>query len=294
MPHIKTDDGVQLYYEETGEGEPLLFLHEFGGHYMSWEPQVRYFSRRYRCITYAARGWPPSEVPDNVASYSQARAADDCANVMKALGIAQAHIVGLSMGATAALEFAIRHPGKARSLVIAAGGGGGATDPAAKAKFKEECETFARRIEQEGMPAMAELYCASSARITYRYKDPRGWAEFKQQFAEGSAKGHAMTMRGVQGGRQPFFERTDELKKVEEPMLVIIGDEDESTHGLAVHLKTHVTRSGVLEMPKTGHTMNLEEPAAFNTAVQDFFHAVERDRWPARGAKTYTLIPPSR
>ena len=113
MPHIKTSDGVQLYYEETGEGAPLIFLHEFGGHYMSWEPQVRYFSRRYRCITYAARGWPPSDVPDDVAMYSQARAADDCADLMKALGIDKAHLCGLSMGATAGLEFAIRHPGKA-------------------------------------------------------------------------------------------------------------------------------------------------------------------------------------
>jgi len=294
MPHIKTSDGVNLYYEETGSGAPLIFLHEFGGHYLSWEPQVRYFSRRYRCITYAARGWPPSDVPDDVARYSQARAADDCADLMKALGIDKAHLCGLSMGATAGIEFAIRHPGKATALVIAAGGGGGATDPEANKRFKEECEGFARRIEAEGMPAMAELYCTSSSRNTYRYKDPRGWAEFKQQFADGSAKGHAMTMRGVQGARVPFFERTEELKKIGEPMLVVIGDEDESTHGLAVHLKQHVARAGVLELPKCGHTINLEEPAAFNSAVQDFLHAVENDRWPARGAKTYTLIPPSR
>src|SRR5215471_9242393 len=247
MPHIKTSDGVQLYYEETGEGAPLIFLHEFGGHYLSWEPQVRYFSRRYRCITYAARGWPPSDVPDDVSSYSQARAADDCADVMAALGIERAHLVGLSMGATAALEFAIRHPGKATALVIAAGGGGGAIDPEAKARFRQECESFAQRIEQEGMPAMAELYCASSARTTYRLKDPRGWAEFKRQFADGSAKGHAMTMRGVQGARLPFFERTEALKRISEPMLVVIGDEDDSTHSLAVHLKKNVPRSGVLE-----------------------------------------------
>ena len=294
MPHIKTSDGVSLYYEETGSGAPLIFLHEFGGHYLSWEPQVRYFSRRYRCITYAARGWPPSDVPNDVAMYSQARAADDCADLMKALGIDKAHLCGLSMGATAGLEFAIRHPGKATALVIAAGGGGGSTDPEAKKRFKDECEAFARRIEKEGMPAMAELYCTSSARNTYRYKDPRGWAEFKQQFADGSATGHAMTMRGVQGSRVPFFERTEELKKISEPMLVVIGDEDDSTHSLAVHLKQHVARSGVLELPKCGHTMNLEEPAAFNTAVQDFLHAVENDRWPAREQKSYTLIPPSR
>jgi pimeloyl-ACP methyl ester carboxylesterase len=293
MPHIKTSDGISLYYEETGSGAPLIFLHEFGGHYLSWEPQVRYFSRRYRCITYAARGWPPSDVPNDVAMYSQARAADDCADLMKALGIDKAHLCGLSMGATAGLEFAIRHPGKATALVIAAGGGGGATDIEAKKRFKEECEAFAQRIEKEGMPAMAELYCTSSARNTYRYKDPRGWAEFKQQFADGSATGHAMTMRGVQGSRVPFFERTDELKKIAEPMLVVIGDEDDSTHSLAVHLKQHVARSGVLELPKCGHTMNLEARAAFNAAGQDFFHAVENDRWPAREEKSYTLIPPS-
>lgn len=294
MPHIKTSDGVGLYYEEAGAGDPLIFLHEFGGHYVSWEPQVRYFSRRYRCISYAARGWPPSDVPDKVEMYSQARAADDCADLMKALGIDKAHLCGLSMGATAALEFAIRHPGKASALVIAAGGGGGSSDPKARAKFREECEAFARRIETEGMPAMAELYCTSSARNTYRYKDPRGWAEFKQQFADGSAMGRAMTMRGIQGARQPFFDRTQELKKIAEPMLVVIGDEDDSTHGLAAHLKQHVARSGVLEMPKCGHTMNLEEPAFFNMAVQDFFHAVERGRWPAREQKSYTLIPPAK
>ena len=294
MPHIKTSDGVSLYYEETGSGTPLIFLHEFGGHYLSWEQQVRYFSRRYRVITYAARGWPPSDVPDDVSKYSQARAADDCADLMKALGIGKAHLCGLSMGATAGLEFAIRHPGKALSLTIAAGGGGGSTDPEAKKKFKDECEAFAERIEREGMPAMAELYCTSSARNTFRYKDPRGWAEFKQQFADGSAKGHAMTMHGVQGARVPFFERTEELRRIAEPMLVVIGDEDESTHSLAVHLKQHVARSGVLELPKCGHTINLEEPAAFNNALQDFLHAVENDRWPAREAKSYTLIPPSR
>ena len=299
MPHIKTSDGVNLYYEETGSGQngagtPLIFLHEFGGHYLSWEPQVRYFSRRYRVITYAARGWPPSDVPDRVEMYSQARAADDCADLMKALGIDKAHLCGLSMGATAGLEFAIRHPGKALSLTIAAGGGGGSTDPEAKKRFRDECEAFAERIEQEGMPAMAELYCTSSARNTFRYKDPRGWAEFKQQFADGSAKGHAMTMRGVQGARVPFFERTEALRRITEPMLVVIGDEDESTHSLSVHLKQHVARSGVLELPKCGHTINLEEPAAFNNALQDFLHAVENDRWPAREAKSYTLIPPSR
>ncbi|MGE0311838.1 MAG: alpha/beta fold hydrolase [Lautropia sp.] len=297
MPYIETDDNVRLFYEEAGTGEPILFLHEFGGHHLSWEPQVRYFSRRYRCITYAARGWPPSDVPDHVSSYSQARAADDAAAMLDGLGIEKAHLVGLSMGATAGIEFGIRHPGRARSLTIAAGGGGGSVNEAEKARFQKDCEVFAERIEREGMPAMAELYCAGPARVQYRDKDPRGWAEFKRQFAEGSAVGHAMTMLGVQGARQPMFERTAELAGIDDPMLVIIGDEDDSTHGLAWHLKQHVPRCGVLTFPKTGHTINLEEPAAFNAAVQDFIHAVEHGRWGRRGGdagQRFTLIPPAR
>src|SRR5258706_4232980 len=129
MTHITTDDGVRLYVEDTGTGDPILFMHEFGGHHMSWEPQVRQLSRRYRCITYAARGWPPSDVPDDRAAYSQVRAAHDAAAVLRELNIAKAHIVGLSMGATAALEVGIRHPDQALSLTVAAGRVRGSTDP---------------------------------------------------------------------------------------------------------------------------------------------------------------------
>ena len=292
MAYVTTDDGVRLYVEETGEGDPILFMHEFGGHYLSWEPQVRYFSRRYRCIAYAARGWPPSDVPDDARAYSQARAADDAAAVLRGLGIAKAHLVGLSMGATAALEFGIRHPEMALSLTAAAGGGGGSTDPEQKRKFREDCVAFAERIERDGMAAMAELYCAGPARVQYRAKDPRGWAEFKQQFAHGSARGHALTVLGVQGGRVPFFERREELARLEAPLLVIVGDEDDSTLELALFLKRTVPRCGALMLPQTGHTINLEEPAEFNAALEDFLHAVEHGKWRERANKdNYLLVP---
>jgi pimeloyl-ACP methyl ester carboxylesterase len=297
MPHIRTDDGVQLYYEEAGSGDPILFVHEFGGHHLSWEPQIRYFSRRYRCITYAARGWPPSDVPDTVSAYSQARAADDAAAVLRGLGIARAHLVGLSMGATAAVEFGIRHPALALSLTAAACGSGASTDPAAKKKFHHDCLAFADRIEREGMPAMAELYCAGAARVQYRDKDPRGWSEFKQQFALGSARGHAMTMRGVQGPRVPLFERKAELNAIDRPVLVIAGDEDDLTLDLALFLKRNIPRCGLAMVPRCGHTINLEEPALFNQFVEAFIHDVACGKWgrqPAFGGPGYMLVPPAR
>ncbi|MDP2628243.1 MAG: alpha/beta hydrolase [Candidatus Rokubacteria bacterium] len=294
MPSITADDGVRLYYEETGAGDPILFVHEFGGHYLSWEPQVRYFSRRYRCITYAARGWPPSDIPESVSAYSQARAADDAAAVLRELGIAKAHVVGLSMGATAALEFGMRHPAVARSLTAAACGGGASTDPVEKRKFHDDCVAFAERLEREGIAAMAELYCAGPARVQYRGKDPRGWEEFKRQFAEGSARGHALTMLGVQAQRAPLFERRTELNALPAPVLVVAGDEDESTLDLGLFLKRNIPRCGLLMLPKTGHTINLEEPAAFNAAVENFICAVEHGRWSERDAvarQKYLLVP---
>jgi pimeloyl-ACP methyl ester carboxylesterase len=297
MPYVTTDDGVKLYCEETGTGDPILFAHEFGGHHLSWEPQVRYFSRRYRCITYAARGWPPSDIPEAVSAYSQARAADDAAAVLRGLGIAKAHMVGLSMGATAAIEFGIRHPAMALSLTAAACGGGASTDPVQKRRFHDDCVAFAERLEREGIAAMAELYCAGPARVQYRSKDPRGWEEFKRQFAEGSARGHALTMLGVQARRAPLFERQAELEAIAAPVLVVAGDEDGSTLETALFLKRSVPRCGLLILPKTGHTINLEEPAAFNAAVEGFLGAVEHGRWRERDVvarQTYLLVPKDR
>ena len=294
MPFIRTDDGIQLYYEETGSGDPILFMHEFGGHHLSWEPQLRHFSRRYRCITYAARGCPPSGIPDSVAAYSQERAADDAAAVLRGLRIEQAHLVGLSMGATAAIEFGIRHPAMALSLTAAACGSGAATDPEQKRRFHDDCVAFADRLERDGIAAMAELYCAGPARVQYRDTDSRGWEEFKSQFAAGSARGHALTMLGLQAKRVPLFERKAEIAGISAPVLVIAGDEDDSTLEVGLFLKRTIPRSGLLMLPKTGHTINLEEPAAFNAAVESFLHAVERGRWGERDAvarQKYLLVP---
>ena len=119
MPHLTTDDGVKLFYEETGGGIPIVFVHEFAGDCRSYEMQMRYFGQRYRCIAYNARGYPPSDVPEDGEKYSQKRACDDIRAVLDALKIDKAHIAGLSMGGFAALHFGFNYPDRARSLVVA-------------------------------------------------------------------------------------------------------------------------------------------------------------------------------
>src|SRR5204862_6118066 len=218
MPHATARDGVKLYYEAAGSGLPLLFIHEFAGDYRSWEAQMRFFARYFRCIAFNARGFPPSDVPEDPARYSQAHARDDVIAVLDHLKLDRAHIVGISMGGVAALHFGIAYPQRARSLVIAGCGYG--AEPDKKEKFRAECEAAAASFEANWTEA-SKKYALGPTRVQFQNKDPRGWAEFAQQLGEHSAKGQALTMRGVQMRRPSLYELVDEMKKSAVPTLII-------------------------------------------------------------------------
>ena len=284
MPYLTTDDQVKLYYEDSGAGRPILFIHEFSGDYRAWELQVRYFARRYRCITYNARGYPPSEVPNSVDRYSQRRAVDDAVGVLDHLKIEKAHIVGLSMGGFAALNFGIHYPERAFSLVVGAAGMGAEPDKAAQ--FRQEVEVVAGRWESEGAAKFAPIYGAGPGREQLEMKDPRGFKEFIDQLSEHSATGAALTLRGVQARRPSPFELVPQLEQMVVPTLIIHGDEDRSCLGTGAFLKRTIPSAGLMVFPKTGHTINLEEPALFNFAVQDFITQVDSGRWMLRDKRT--------
>lgn len=277
-------DGVRLHVEDTSTGTPIVFVHEFGGDQRSWEPQVRFFSRRYRCVTFNARGYPPSDVPEDVAQYSQARAVEDIRDVMDHLEIDRAHIVGLSMGGFATLHFGMTHPDRALSLV-AAGAGYGAEKEHEEA-FRALSHEVADGFETQGSEAYSLVYGATAARIPFLVKDPRGWSEFRRMLGEHSAIGSANTMRGVQAARPSLYDLEDALAKIDVPTLIVIGDEDEQCLNPGIYLKRTIPKSGLVVMPKTGHTLNLEEPALFNRTVSEFLAAVEQNRWLARDPRS--------
>jgi pimeloyl-ACP methyl ester carboxylesterase len=283
MPYADAE-GARLYYEETGSGFPIVFVHEFAGDLRSWEPQLRYFSRFYRCIAYNARGFPPSDVPSDPSLYSQAIAADDIAAVMAAAGIEKAHIVGLSMGGFATAHFAIRYGHLAKSAVVAGCGYG--AEESKRQQFKAEAEATADRLEADGMEKMAKVYGAGPTRVQLENKDPRGYAEFVQQLAEHSVEGSANTLRGVQAIRPSLYALEDQFKAVTVPTLIVTGDEDEPCLEPGLFLKRAIPTSGLVVIPKTGHACNLEEPEMFNGALREFFLAVEQGRWAARDPRS--------
>src|SRR5688572_2761111 len=196
MPTLKTDDGIKLHYEESGAGTPIVFVHEFGGDLRSWEPQVRYFSRRHRCIAFNARGYPPSDVPEDFERYSQDRSRDDILSVLDGLGIERAHIVGLSMGAFATLHFGLAYGKRALSITVAGGGYG--SHPAQYRQFQEDSKNNAEVIRRQGMAHFVATYAHGPTRVQYQNKDPRGFEEFIRQFNEHSAAGAANTLLGYQ------------------------------------------------------------------------------------------------
>jgi pimeloyl-ACP methyl ester carboxylesterase len=288
-------NGIRLHYDEVGQGAPLVFVHEFAGEGRSWHLQVRFFARRYRTITFNARGYPPSDVPTAGTAYSQDQAVDDIRGLLDALGIAKAHVCGLSMGGYATLHFGIRHPERALSLVVAGCGYGSLA--ADRAQFKRDVEVTSQRFLTEPMAALADVYCQGPTRVQFRDKDPVGWQEFRDHFAAQSALGHGLTMRGVQLTRPSVYDLEPELGRLTVPTLIVTGDEDDPCLEPGIFMKRKIRTSGLVVIPKAGHTINLEEPEAFNRAVLDFLTAVESGRWTSRNPASQTgssILPSSK
>ncbi|MGP7999568.1 MAG: alpha/beta fold hydrolase [Streptosporangiaceae bacterium] len=281
---IRADDGVALHVETTGSGTPLLFIHEFAGDHRSWEPQVRHFSAGFRCISYAARGYPPSDVPADPAAYSQPRAVADAVAVLDGLGVPAAHVVGLSMGGFTTLHLVLQHP--ARVLSAVAAGAGYGSPPDRQAAFRAESGAIAAAFEADGAAHVASWYAAGPARVQFQNKNPRGWAEFAAALAGHSSLGSALTMRGVQAGRPSLYPLRDQFTQVTVPVLVLAGDEDEGCLDTALMLKRAIPAAGLAILPRTGHTANLEEPDVFNAAVDRFLAAVQRGAWRPRDPRS--------
>ena len=277
MPHITTDDGVKLHYEEAGAGASIVFVHEFAGDLRSWDAQLSHFSRRYRCIAYNARGYPPSDVPESMERYSQERARDDVLAVLDALKIQRAYVVGLSMGGFATLHFGIKYSARALGLVVS-GCGYGAV-PSQREEFQRSSRANAKVLLEEGMAKFAATYGHNASRLQLRTKDPRGFDRYIRYLTEHSALGSANTMLGYQARRPSLYDLKTEMAGITAPTLVVAGDEDDATLEPGLLMKRTIPKAGLVVLPRSGHALNLEDPALFNRIVEDFFHQVESGRW---------------
>jgi proline iminopeptidase len=284
MPYAVANDKVRLHYEEAGSGTPILFLHEFAADHTNWEPQMRYFSRGHRCIAYSARGYTPSDVPPSPEAYSYKHFYTDALAVLDHLEIDKAHLVGLSMGSYSSLQIGLNAPQRARSMTLAGVGSG--SNLANLEAFRKQCVANAEQYESIGSVEVAKVTREAPGRIPFLVKDPRGHADFYAALARHDAKGSGNTMRGFQGGRPSIYTLTEAIAKVPTPALIICGDEDDACVEPSLFLKKHLPAAGLTFFPKSGHVLNLEEPALFNEMVERFIALVEAGRWPVRDPRS--------
>ena len=284
MTDVITSDGVRLYAEATGSGRPVLLIHEFAADHRTWARQVDALSGTFRCITYAARGYPPSEVPPEQERYNYIRQADDAIDVLDAFGIARAHVVGLSMGGFCALQLGIRYPGRVSSLLVASAGSGAI--PGGRAAFLAETEQMAAALRADGMAAVSARQAMGPNRLQLRRKNRRVWEEFAGQLAEHSAEGMARTVIGIQRSRPSLYDITGQLVGITAPVLVVNGDEDEACLEPGLLLKRTIPAAGLAVVPNSGHGLNLEEPELFNDLIRTLVGAAEAGAWPTRDPRS--------
>lgn len=275
MTQITASDGIKLYAESHGDGVPIVFVHELAGSCRSFDPQVAAWKDRWRCIAFNARGYPPSAVPEKLASYSQDMAAADIGAVLDGLGLGSAHLVGVSMGSASTLQFALKHPDRARSITLTSIGSGSDLKPG---EFAANMEELAKLTLEKGMRALAESYGASPTRYRLKDKNPPEFRNFIEQLAAGSPLGITNTMRGVQQRRPPLYDHKERIAALNLPALIVLGAEDEPCVKPSHFLKDTLPGARLEVLKKTGHAVNLEEPALYNRLVMEIIEAVEAKR----------------
>ena len=274
MP-VERVNGADLYYESTGEGVPLVLCHEFAGDMRAFEPQVRHLARRYRVVAWNYRGYPPSDVPEDPDAYSPDGLVADLLGLLDGLGLDRVHLAGLATGGNLVLNFAIAHPGRVRSLVVA-GAGAGSVDRAA---WLEAAERFADDIARDGVEGIVANVADAPQRVIFRTKDPRGFEEFVDAMRRLSPAGAEHVMREVLIRRASVFELAEGIRRLPMPILVMCGDQDAPAFEPSRFIRDTAPHAGLAVVPMCGHTLNSEEPELFNRIADSFLAAVDAGRW---------------
>jgi 3-oxoadipate enol-lactonase len=273
MPYLRTDDRVRLYYEERGEGTPLVLAYGIGGNADLWDTNRDALAARHRVITWEPRGHARSGSPDDPARYSFARWVLDLAAVLDHLRIARAHVGGLSLGAGIATRFTLRFPRRVRSLLVT-NSSSAVGLPLSPDNLVMRAQSIKVTLEQ-GMDAMAEFAMAANPNVRERLAlDPNVKEEFYAYYRRLTPIGYANALRALLA--MDYI--TDRLRLIRVPTLLIGGDRDPSLGPMQV-MRKKVRGSKLVVLSPASHFANRDQPEAWNRAALSFLAAVDaRDR----------------
>lgn len=267
-----TSGDCRLYYEVAGQGPAIVFAHESAADHRQWREQVDALSAHYRCIVYNARGYTPSDVPEEDAAYGYIPAWRDLAAVVEQVAGGAAHIVGLSMGAYAALMLGLNRPDLVSSLFIAGCGTGSTREP--NGAMQTGMTALAQLFVDEGSMAGATAIAAPSNRTGFRRRDPVRWQAWYDDLVTHSAAGMARTFRNFQGRRPSLYMFEEALRQLDKPTMLAVGDEDSDCIEVNLFLRQILPDAALWMVPHSGHAVNLEAPDAFNAVLKRFLATV--------------------
>jgi pimeloyl-ACP methyl ester carboxylesterase len=271
-------DGIELYYEEHGSGDPLLLVMGLAADSTAWLFQVPEFARHYRTIVFDNRGVGRSSKPSG--PYTIHQMADDAAALLEGIGIRRAHVVGVSMGGMIAQELALRHPDQVRGLVL------GCTypepDAEAEAQRQFSIARFGGRVTATGETEID--VSAIDPFAFFQHLLPR---VFNQSFIDSElprlmqvfsgALQYGFSMEAILGQVEAVMghRATDRLHLIEAPTLVITGDADLLiSPANSDVLARSIPGAKLVKVPGGSHGFNFETPEIFNRAVLDFLGGV--------------------
>jgi pimeloyl-ACP methyl ester carboxylesterase len=257
-------NGVDLYYEDHGQGFPIVLAHGFSATARMWEPQVAAFAGRYRVITYDARGQGRSGVPKTLAEFSQPRMIEDLHLLLRHLGIDRACVGGLSMGGNVALNFALEHPSMVMGLLVCDTGAG--SDEAETWAFK--VRRWVAMLETDGVEAFAEDYIGDPILAEFANRGPEARAFLKAAITSSTAAGLAGGLAGAVGSRPSIYALADRMAALTMPVVIVVGDRDHWCTKVSRFMAASIPGAELVEIRDSGHMTNLEQPGQFNRAVE--------------------------
>lgn len=269
----RATDGTKLYFEARGTGAPIVFLHEVPGSCRSFDIQVATLEANFNCIACNARGYPPSDVPPSVDAYSEEISVTDVGAVLDAANLRDAHLVGVSMGSSSVLQFALRDPSRVRSLVLCAIGSGSDLPPDQHAA---NMEAAAQKIEASDQQTLAATLGSFRQHINQR--NPATFRTFLEVASTLSPLGVANTLRGNQKRRKPIYAHHERLAVMATPTLIIVGEEDPPCIKPSRFLHEIMPSARLEVLPLAGHSINLEEPETINRLIGEFASSVDTVR----------------
>ena len=270
MPYAEGADGLKLWFEDRGEGHPVIWLHEFGGEPASWDFQLAHFSKSYRCITYAARGFQPSETPQATEMYGQNQATADVAAVLDHLNIGQAHLVGTSMGSFTSLDFALEHPERVLSLTLVGNSSGPRTDDERERYRRDWVGHEIRERERFGGRGAVAILERDPAYQSFQKNLPSVWRDYAKRLSAQSLTGSLNILKTLHWNRRSIWADEVRLRAITCPVLLVHGDEDYYLVGETNHyLEQVIPGASRILFESTGHLVNIERASRFNRLLDD-------------------------